>query len=124
MTWWYKKPTELEGRDATCSEPKRLKSGTSEAGVTVQSPTPAPPVIGSGLFREAEIASGAAFDEQIKAEAEKDYQVAQALAERPIFTTGEIIFVKGAWFKVHAITDKRLYLNRICEALAKKYGDT
>jgi len=81
----------LEGRDATCSEQKRLKSGTSEAGLTVP---PASPAL-----------------EEILAEARRNADIEDQLREQPIFTTGEVLLIRGGFFKVKAVTEKRLYLD-------------
>ena len=83
------------GGDATCSEQKRLKSGTSESAPNVQS-------------------AGAL--EEILAEAKRNAQIEEQIREQPIFTTGEVLLIRGGFFRVHALTQKRLYLTFLGEA--------
>lgn len=43
----------------------------------------------------------------------KDRAIPQRERQGPTFAPGEIVEVKGGRFKVHAISDKRLYLDSI-----------
>lgn len=47
---------------------------------------------------------------------DKDRAIPNRKHQGPIFTVGEIVKVKEGLFRVHAITDKRLYLEGVPSA--------
>lgn len=54
-------------------------------------------------------------EEQFKLDQQraKDAVIPQRENQGPVFSTGEILEIKGGRFRVHAITDKRLYLDSL-----------
>jgi hypothetical protein len=46
-------------------------------------------------------------------QAMKDAAIPQREQQGPIFAVGEVLEIRGGKFRVHAITDKRIYLDSI-----------
>jgi len=99
------------GGDATCSEPKRLKSGTSDTAPNVP---PAGAVIPCGSIAE------------VLAEARRNAAIEEQLREQPIFTTGEVLLIRGGFFRVKALSEGRMWLTFEGEAgqMLKQQGET
>ncbi len=48
-----------------------------------------------------------------KIQAIKDAAIPQRENQGPIFSVGEVLEIRGGRFRVHAITDKRIYLDSL-----------
>lgn len=49
----------------------------------------------------------------VKLQKAKDAVIREREAQGPIFSVGEILEIRGGKFRVHAITDKRIYLDSL-----------
>ena len=80
----------MKGGDATWSAEVQSKTALSDTAPNVQ---PAGAV------------------EEILVEARRNALIEEQIREQPIFTTGEVLLIRGGFFKVKAVTEKRLYLD-------------
>lgn len=88
---WFKNPNKL------------LAGGNSDVVVHETKKDPDEP--GSPLAKSPSL-----LDEFL-AEETREKRIAAELEERPVFTTGEVLLIRGGFFKVAHLTEKRMYLD-------------